>query len=211
MLGIEIPVWKVRSEHQQDFAVHHGVVARGKSEQAGQTDVKWVVVFNEFFAAQGMHNGSLKLAGNLYQLCMGSGASRAAKDRDLFRSIQEFGKDIEFFVRWTNVGFRFVKAYAWPLDGIFQSYVPGQHNHRDATLRDCGLNGGFQDTRHLFGIGDELAVVAALREDMFGIRLLKVVAPNLPARNMCSNREYRDTVPLTVVEAIDQVHIPRPA
>src|SRR5260370_20661754 len=143
---------------------------------------------------------------------MGSGAARTAEDRDLFRSIQEFGKDIEFFIRWTNAGFRFVKTYTRPLDdGVFQSYVPGQHNHRDATLRDCRLNGGFQDTRHLFGIGDELAVVAALREDMFGIRLLKVVAPNLPARNMFGNREYRDTVPLTGVEAIDQVHIPRPA
>src|SRR5258708_9538538 len=149
MLGIEIPVWKVRSEHQQDFAVHHGMVARGKSEQAGQADVKWVVVFNEFFAAQGMHNGSLKLAGNLYQLCMGSGASRAAEDRDLFRSIQEFGKDIEFFVRWTNVGFRFVKAYAWPLYRIFHSYVPGKHNHRDSTHLTDGRIGGFLASSHL--------------------------------------------------------------
>src|SRR5258708_23878344 len=105
VLGIEIPVWKVRSEHQQDFAVRHGVVAGGKPEQAGQADVIRVVVFNKFFAAQGMHNRSLELAGNLYQLCMGSGASRAAENGDLFRSIQKFGKDIEFFVRGTNSGF----------------------------------------------------------------------------------------------------------
>src|SRR6266446_6388731 len=158
-----------------------------------------------------MHNGSLELAGNLYQLCMGSGASRAAEDRDLFRSIQEFGKDIEFFVRWTNVGFRFVKANAGPLDGIFQGYVPGQHNHGDATLRDCGLNGGFQDARHLVGVGDELAIMTALRKEMFGIGLLKISAPNLPTRNVCGNSEYWNTVALTIVKAINQMHIPGPA
>src|SRR4029077_16223031 len=129
--------------------------------------------------------------------------SRAAEDRDLFRSIQEFGKDIEFFVRWTNGGFRFVKAYARPRDGVFQSYVPGQHNHRDATLRDCRLNGGLQDARHLVGIGDELAVVAALREDVFRVSLLKISATNLPTRNVCGNSEDWNTVALTIVKAIN--------
>src|SRR5882672_11935508 len=211
MLGIEIPVWKVRSEHQQDFAVHHGMVARGKSEQAGQTDVKRVVVFNKFFAAQGMHNGSLELTGNLDQLCMGSGATRAAEDRDLFRSIQKFGKDVEFFFRWTNAGFRFVKTYTRPLHGVFQSYVPGQHNHGNSTLRDCRLNGGLQDARHLFGIGDELAIMTALRKEIFGISLLKVSATNLPTRNMWGNGEYWNTVALTIVKAIDQMHVAGPA
>src|SRR6266699_6486166 len=157
-----------------------------------------------------MHNGSLKFAGNRDQLCVGSGATRSAEDGNLFRAIQKFGKNIKFFIRWANGGLRFVETYARPLDDrIFQSYVSGQHNHRDATLRDCGLNGDFQDTRHLFGIGDKLAIMAALRKEMFGVSLLKVSAPNLPTRNMCGNGEYWNTVALTIVEAVDQMHVPR--
>jgi hypothetical protein len=78
-------------------------------------------------------------------------------------------------------------VYLRPIDdGVFQSYVPGQDYYGDAALRDCGLNGDFQNARHLVGIGDELAVVAALREEMFGIRPLKVSTTNFPRRNVCA-------------------------
>src|SRR5580765_5605159 len=111
-----------------------------------------------------MHDGSLELAGGLDQLCVGSSATRATENGDLFRSIQKFGKGVQFFVRWTNTGFLFVETHTRSLHGIFQSYIARQHNYGNSTLRDCRLNGGFQDTRHLFGLGDELTVVTALRE-----------------------------------------------
>src|SRR5260221_9293778 len=101
-----------------------------------------------------------------------------------------------------------MKAYARLLDSIFQSYIPGQHNHGNSTLRDCRLNGCFQDARHLFGIGEELAIMTALRKEMFGISLLKVSAANLPTRNMCGNGENWNTVTLAIVEAVDQMHVP---
>src|SRR6202011_5924277 len=63
----------------------------------------------------------------------------------------------------------------------------------------------------LVGVGDELAVVTALREDMFRVSLLKVSAANLSTRNMCGNSEYWNTVALTIVKAIDQMHVPGPA
>src|SRR6201984_436632 len=118
--------------------------------------------------------GAWSLPATSHHPRMGSGATRATKDGDLFRSIQKFGKDVEFFIRWTNTGFLFVKTNTRPLDGIFQSYIPRQHNYGNSTLRDCRLNGGFENARHLFGVGDELTVVAALREDMFRVSLLKV-------------------------------------
>src|SRR6267378_5867519 len=49
------------------------------------------------------------------------------------------------------------------------------------------------------------------RKEIFRISLLKVSATNLTTRNMCGNSEYWDTVPLTVVEAIDQMQVPGPA
>jgi len=129
------------------------VVARGKSEQAGQADVKRVVIFNKFFAAQGMHNGSLKFAGNLDQLCVGSCATRAAEDGDLFRAVQKFGKDIEFFIRWAKGGFRFVETYARPsMTASFRATSPGNTITETPRFEIAVLNGGFQDARHLFGI-----------------------------------------------------------
>src|SRR6202030_4355211 len=97
VFGVEIPVGKIRAEHQQYFAIHHGVIAGRESEQSRHAHVKGVVVLDEFFAPIGMHDGSRELAGNLHELRMGSGATRSTKDGDLFRSIQKFGKDVEFF------------------------------------------------------------------------------------------------------------------
>jgi len=50
--------------------------------------------------------------------------------------------------------------------------------------------------------------MAALREEMFGISLLKISTANFPARNLCGDGEDWNAAALTVVEAINQVHIP---
>jgi hypothetical protein len=51
--------------------------------------------------------------------------------------------------------------------------------------------------------------MAALREQMFGIGLLKISTANFPARNLGGNGEDGNAAALTVVEAINQMHIPR--
>jgi D-arabinose 1-dehydrogenase-like Zn-dependent alcohol dehydrogenase len=38
---------KVSSDHQQEVAVHHRVIAGGKSQQSGHTHVEWVVISGE--------------------------------------------------------------------------------------------------------------------------------------------------------------------
>src|ERR1700722_15001149 len=131
-----------------------------------------------------MHDRSLKLAGNLYQLRMSSFTASATEDGDLFRSIQKLGELIELFVGRTNGRLRIVEAHARPLDGIFQSHVAGQDNYGDAALRDCGLDRSFENARHLFGFGHELTVMAALGEDAFRVGLLEVSAAYLATRNL---------------------------
>src|SRR5580698_667943 len=49
--------------------------------------------------------------------------------------------------------------------------------------------------------------MAALREKILGISLLKICAANFTARNLCGNSEDRNAVALTVVEAINQMHV----
>jgi hypothetical protein len=69
-------------------------------------------------------------------------------------------------------------------NGIAESHVARQHNHRDAATRDCGLHGNLQHARHLLGLRNLLAIMAALREEMFWFGLLKISAPDFIAWNL---------------------------
>ena len=90
VLGKELLVGKVRSDHQQRIAVHHGAIAGRKSQQAGHAHVERVVVLDELFAAHGVHDGSVELAGELDQLRMGSGTARSARMVIFFEPVQKF-------------------------------------------------------------------------------------------------------------------------
>src|SRR5277367_78628 len=53
--------------------------------------------------------------------------------------------------------------------------------------------------------------MAALSEDMFRVRFLKISTPDFSARNLRRDGENGHTAPLAIVKSIDQVHIPRSA
>ena len=61
VLGKELLVRKVRSDHQQKIAVHHRVIAGRKSEQSGHAHVERVVVLDEFLSPQRMHDRGVEL------------------------------------------------------------------------------------------------------------------------------------------------------
>jgi hypothetical protein len=56
VFGEKLVVGKVRSDHEQQVAVHHGVIAGRKSQQTGHSYVKGVVVLDELLPAHGMHD-----------------------------------------------------------------------------------------------------------------------------------------------------------
>src|SRR3954447_20703542 len=56
LLRIELPVWKIRAQHQQCIAVQHSVIAGRESNQSCHADIIGIVVFHMFFAAEGVHN-----------------------------------------------------------------------------------------------------------------------------------------------------------
>src|ERR1700760_3612955 len=91
---------------------------------------------------------------------------------------------------------------------MLQRDIAGNGNDSNTALGDGSLHGNLEHARHLLRLRYQLAVMAALREEMLGISLLKISAANLPARNLCGNREDRNTAALTVVESINQMHIP---
>src|SRR6476660_1805834 len=86
--------------------------------------------------------------------------------------------------------------------------IAGNGNDSNTAFGDSSLHGNLEHARHLLRLRHQFAVMAALREEMFGISLLKISAANFPARNLGGNGEDGNAAALTVVEAINQVHIP---
>src|SRR3984957_4962834 len=86
--------------------------------------------------------------------------------------------------------------------------IAGNCNDCNTAFGDGSLHGNLEHARHLLRLRHQFTVMAALREEMLGIGLLKISAANFPARNLCGNSEDWNAAALTVVEAIDQMHIP---
>src|SRR5262249_23263462 len=74
----ELLIGKVRSDHQQNFAGHHRVIAGGVPKQTGHAYIKRIVVFDEFFSAQSVHDRRLQLARDRNQLPLSSSAACSA-------------------------------------------------------------------------------------------------------------------------------------
>src|SRR5258706_15174153 len=87
--------------------------------------------------------------------------------------------------------------------------IAGNGNDSNTAFGDGSLHGNLEHARHLLRLRHQFAVMAALREEMFGISLLKISAANFPARNLGGNGDDGNAATLTVVEAINQMHIPR--
>src|SRR4029077_15278030 len=87
--------------------------------------------------------------------------------------------------------------------------IAGNGNDSNTAFGNGSLHGNLEHARHLLWLRHQFAVMAALREEMFGISLLKISAANFPARNLCGNSEDGNAAALTVVKAINQMHIPR--
>ena len=66
-------------------------------------------------------------------------------------------------------------------------------------------------SRHLLRLRHEFAVVAAILEQMLRMRLLKIAASDLMARNLRRNRKHWYATPMAIEEAVDEVKIARPA
>jgi hypothetical protein len=71
------------------------------------------------------------------------------------------------------------------------------------------LNSNLQDARHLLRLRNHFAIVAAFTEKVLRMRLLEVVASNLPARNVCSDSKDGHTAAMTIAKAVDEMHVTR--
>jgi hypothetical protein len=208
MRGKELPVRKVRADHQQHVAVHHGVIAGRKPEQAGPAHVERVVILDVLLATQRMHDRRFERTRECDQLRMRSGTARTAKDGDLLRRVEQLRQCGNFVLGRTHAWCRLRKMPPPLFDGSAQGHVSGQGNHRNAAARAGGLYGDLQDSGHLLGLGHQFTIVATLRKQMFRVGFLKISAADFMAGNLRRDSEDGHPAAVTVVEAVDQMEIP---
>src|SRR6266404_9715027 len=96
-------------------------------------------------------------------------------------------------------------------DGIAQSDVARQRNHRDSATRDRGLHRDFQNARHLFRMRNQFTIVAALGEKMFRMRFLKIAAANFLTWNLRGDGEDGNAATVAIVKPVDQMQVARTA
>ena len=98
VFGKELRVRKIGSEHQQNVAFFHGVVARTEADQTGETDVEGIVELDVLLAAQRVDDGRFERFGGRDQLGMRILAAGAAEDGDLLSGVQDAGRFAQLFV-----------------------------------------------------------------------------------------------------------------
>ena len=209
VVGKELLVWKVRSNHQQHVAVHHCVIPGGEPEHAGHAHIERVVILDELLPAHRMHNRGVQLACESDQLRMRSGTARSPEDRCLLRVVQYLCQHREFLIGGTHTGLRRRKVQTRPLfDGIAKGHVARQGNDGNTAPRQRGLHGNLEHAGHLLGLRNQFTIVAALREEMFRVSFLKVSAADFIAWNLRRDGEDRNPAAVTVVEPVDQMQVP---
>jgi hypothetical protein len=60
------------------------------------------------------------------------------------------------------------------------------------------------------GSGCETRIMAALGEEAFRMRLVKISTPDFSPRILCGNRQHGERTAVTIVKAVDQIQVTRP-
>ena len=135
---------------------------------------------------------------------MSSGATRATKDRYLFRPIQNVSEDVELIVRRADR--RHGRVEMDPrlvVDGFSHRHIAGNGDHCHTTLGNRGLHGNLEYAGHLFGLRNQFTVVATLSEQIVRMSLLKIAAADFLTRNLSCNGKNGNAAAMAVVKTID--------
>jgi hypothetical protein len=212
LLGEELRVREVGPEHQQGVARHHRPVPGREPEQPRHAHVVRVVRLDELLAPHRMDDRGLEPPGQCNQVGVCPGAPGPAEDRDLGRGVQQSREFGDLGVGRADHGNGPARGDPRGRElGRLGGHVARQHDHGDAAPLDRGADRDVEDAGHLLGVGDGLAVVAALAEQRLRARLLEVPGPDLLARDLGRDGDHRHAAAVAVVQAVDEVQVARPA
>ena len=89
--------------------------------------------------------------------------------------------------------------------------VARDHHDRDAAIAHRLPDRDLQNAGHLVGPGDQLAIVAALLEQVFRMRLLEISGADFGRRDLRRNGKHRHARAVAIEQAVDEVQVAGPA
>jgi hypothetical protein len=89
--------------------------------------------------------------------------------------------------------------------------LPGDDDHCHTPAFEGAAHGDLEDLGELLGDAYELAVGAALAEQLLGVGLLEVPATDLLARDVGGDGQHGGPAAIGIEEAVDEVQVARPA
>ena len=213
-LGVELAIGKIRPQHQQRVAVVHRIVAGGEADQPGHADAVGVLPFHVLFTPERVDHRALQLVAQRQKPIVRARAARAAQHGDAIGLVQEIGKRLELG-RLRHDG-RWRRKQKWRLrrrrrQSRLQRDVAGDHDHRHAALADRFADGHLERARHLPRAGDQLAIVAALLEEVLRMGFLEISGADLRRRDVGGNHQHRHARTVAVEQPVDQMEIARSA
>src|SRR5476649_1181203 len=118
-----------------------------------------------------MDNRCFQSFGDGEQIYMSAGTTGTAKYCDLLRAIEHLGGFVQFGIGRALDGYGIQNSKGKWRGGTFaQEDVAGNDDHGDAAFRQSGAHGDAEYSRHLARLGNEFAEMAAVLEEMFGVR-----------------------------------------
>src|SRR5579859_7669687 len=194
VLRIELPIRKIRPQHEEQVAGFHRPISGREADQTGHADVVGIVPFDMLLATQGMDDRRLQGFGELQQFVMGALAAAAAQQSHAARLVEKGRQPLDRLGRrcdrrsgWDEaVGLRRRRLRRPP-----QRHVARNDQHADAALGRRATDSDLQRAWHLLGVGHELAIAAAFAEQLLGMSLLEVAAADLGRWDMRGNRHDR--------------------
>src|SRR5258705_7456401 len=157
-----------------------------------------------------MHHRRLEALAEGQKLTMPPSASRAAQDRYSAVDVEQCGQSLEILARRCplRVGRQHSHELGHSRAGRWlQGDVAGDHDNRDASLSDCFTDRDLERAGHLIGPGHECAIVAAILEQDFGMRFLKIISTDLGRWDLCGNGKHRYPRAVAIEQSVDEMEI----
>lgn len=89
------------------------------------------------------------------------------------------------------------------VDGLSHGDIAWQSNHCYAATRDRSLDRNLEYARHLRRLRGQLAVAAALMEEIIRMSRLKISTADLSAGNLCRDSENGNAAAVAIIKPID--------
>ncbi len=199
-------------EHQQRVAVLHRPVAGARPDESGHADVVRIVVLDELLPAQRVQHRGLECAGDRDQLVVSTGTAGTGEDGHAAGPVENLRGGGQGVVIGPDDRVRLAHRPCLPCRGAgAEKHLTGNDDHGDPAPFECGAHRDLEDTGKLLGNAHQLAVDAALSEDLLRMGLLVILTANLFSGDVRGDREHGYAASLRVVQTVDEMKVARTA